>query len=57
MTEEIHADNEQGGIDDTWYQYPFPQFMFDDKPVGLEIRLYGNDHFFKHYRGSLALQS
>ena len=47
VAEEIHAYNEQGSIDDTRYQYPFPQFMFFNKPVGLEIRLYTYDHFFQ----------
>ena len=51
MTEKIHADDKQGGINDTRYQYPFPQFMFLYKPVGLEIRLYGYDHFFQHIGG------
>ena len=48
MAEEIHAEYEQGSIDNTGYENPFPQFMFNDKPVGLKIRLYGNDHFFQH---------
>ena len=51
MTEKKHADDKQGGINDTRYQYPFPQFMFLDKPVGLKIRLYGYNHFFQHIRG------
>jgi hypothetical protein len=46
--EEIHAYDEQRAINDTGYQYPFPQFMFLYKPVGLEIRLYAYDHFFQH---------
>ena len=54
MAEEIHAEDEQGGIDDTGYEDPFPQFMFNNKTVGLEIRLYGNDHFFQHDWESLA---
>ncbi|MDB5211327.1 MAG: hypothetical protein JWQ30_2154, partial [Sediminibacterium sp.] len=32
--------------------YPFPQFMFLYKPVGLEIRLYANNHFFQHKWGN-----
>jgi hypothetical protein len=48
MTEEIYANDEQGTVNDTGYQYPFPQFMFLYKPVGLEIRLYTYDHFFQH---------
>lgn len=50
VTEEIHADNEQDRIDDTRYQYPFPQLMFFDKAVGLEISLYSYDHFFQQIR-------
>ena len=53
MDKEIHADDEQGCINNTRYQYPFPQFMFLYKPVGLEISLYGNDHFFQHNEGIL----
>jgi hypothetical protein len=51
MAEEIHTYNEQGGINDTRYQYPFPQFMFLYKPVGLEIGLYANNHFFQQNGG------
>lgn len=57
MAEKIHPENEQGCIQDSGNQNPFPQLMFDDKPVGLKIRLYGNDHFFQHNEGDLALQS
>lgn len=51
MAEIIHADHEQDGIQDAGYQYPFPQFMFFDKTVGMCVGLYGNDHFFEHAGG------
>jgi DNA-3-methyladenine glycosylase len=54
MAEEIHADDEQGSIDDTRYQDPFPQFMFLYKPVGLEISLYANNHFFQQNEGFMG---
>ena len=51
MAEKIHSYNEQGGINNTRYQYPFPQFVFLYEPVGLEISLYANNHFFQHIGG------
>jgi len=53
MAEEIHADDKHRSIYNARDQYPFPQFMFLYKPVGLEIGLYGNDHFFQHSGGVL----
>ncbi len=50
MAEKIHTDNEQDRVDNARYQYPFPQFMFFDKPVGLEISLNSYDHFFQQIR-------
>ncbi len=51
MAKEIHACDEQRGVNNTRYQNPFPQFMLLNKPVGLEIRLYAYNHFFQQNRG------
>jgi hypothetical protein len=48
MTKKVDTYHEQDSINDTRNQYPFPQFMFFDKPVRFKIRLYGYDHFFQH---------
>ena len=57
MAEEIHAYDEQGCINNTRDQNPFPQFMLLDKPVCLEISLYAYNHFFQQDRWVLGLQS
>ena len=57
VAEEIHAYDEQGCINNTRYQNPFPQFMLLDKPVCLEISLYAYNHFFQQDRWVLGLQS
>jgi hypothetical protein len=51
LAEEIHANYEKRCVQDAGYQYPSPQFMFDNKPVCLKIGLYGNDHFFQQNGG------
>jgi len=38
----------KNGINNTWYQYPFPQTVLYDKAVRLKIGLYGYDNLFKH---------
>lgn len=48
--EEIHANGEQGSIENAGDQDPFPQFMLLNEPVGPEKRLYTNDHFFQQSR-------
>ncbi len=48
MAKEIHTYDEQRGINNTRYQYPFPQFVFLYEPVGLEISLNASNHFFQH---------
>lgn len=50
MPEKIKSNNKQDGIQKAWYQNPFPEFIFFDKLMGFEIRLYGDDDFFEHIK-------
>lgn len=45
--EEIHAGKEKQRIEDTWNEYPFPEFVLPDELVRLEIGLYGYYDFFE----------
>ena len=47
--EKIHTHHKQQCIDNARNKYPLPQPVFFYKVVGIEVRLYGNDNFFKQY--------
>ena len=47
--EKVEADTEEDHIEDTRNEDPFPDLMFRDEMMGLDIRLEGYDDFFEQF--------
>ena len=47
LPEEVEADAKEDRIENAGDQDPFPNLMFGDEMMGLDIRLEGYDDFFE----------
>jgi hypothetical protein len=56
VPKKINPCYKKNGINKTGQKYPFPKFIFDNKPVSFIIRLYGLYNFFKQENKLLSFE-